>query len=301
MTKPNFMCIGAPKCGTTSLYDILKHHSEIFLTPFKEPHFFDIDFNYSKGYKWYLNEYYSAATEQKIIGEFTPSYLIMPKVPERILNNIGGDIKFIVLLRNPVDRAYSQYLHSKRDMVEEFSFEESLSIEKERLAAFVKEEDDISYIRSSYISGGLYHNLLINFYKYFDSNNFKIIIFEDEFINNRKVLLDEIYEFLNIKKEELNLNILSNQAAGTRFTFIKNMIRRDSLLKRSMKKLIRSNQHRNKLRNFLQGMANKPIKKENLSQDLRVHIMNKHFINDIMKLEKLINRDLSSWYNYTDT
>jgi len=66
MSLPNFMCIGAAKSGTTSLYDILRQHSDVYVPAFKEPHFFDIPDNYIKGLEWYSEEYYNKV-KQSII------------------------------------------------------------------------------------------------------------------------------------------------------------------------------------------------------------------------------------------
>ena len=59
MSLPNFMCLGAAKSGTTTLYDILSQHSEIYIPSFKEPHFFDIPENYNNGIEWYEKNYFS--------------------------------------------------------------------------------------------------------------------------------------------------------------------------------------------------------------------------------------------------
>ena len=126
MSLPNFMCIGASKSGTTSLYDILKQHSNIFLPTFKEPHFFDISPVYEHGISWYDKTYFSGVKKEKCIGDFTPTYLFDKYAPERILSSLGKNVKFIIILRNPVDRAYSHYLHSKRDLHEHLSFEDAL-------------------------------------------------------------------------------------------------------------------------------------------------------------------------------
>ena len=126
MSLPNFMCIGASKSGTTSLYDILKQHSDIFLPSFKEPHFFDIPLVYQNGIEWYKKTYFQSVKNEKCIGDFTPTYLFDEHAPERILNDLGVNMKFIIILRNPVDRAYSHYLHSKRDLHEHLSFEDAL-------------------------------------------------------------------------------------------------------------------------------------------------------------------------------
>ena len=296
MKRPNFMCLGAPKCGTTTLYDILKQHPDIFLTSFKEPHFFDIDKNYQEGYQWYLSEYYHKVGNQQIIGEFTPSYFTVPKVSKRIKKDIGKDIKFILILRNPVERAYSLYLHAKRDLKENLSFEEGLLEEEDRLKKFIKNGDDISYGKFSYINGGLYYKHLINFLQDFDQSQFKFFIFEEEFMNDRQKMLNEIYDFLNIEPIDVDIDIKSNAAADARFPKIKSFLNEKSRFKSYSKSLIKSKKVRSKIINYLQKLSNKKVIKQEINHEFKMKILNKYFLDDIQKLEKLIDRDLSVWY-----
>ena len=122
MRKPNFFCIGAQKCGTTSLFNLLVEHEDIFLPSVKEDHFFDVDERFNKGLDWYLDQYFKDANNEKIVGSITPDYLFFNKCPKRIFNLLGKDIKLIIILRNPVDRAYSHYLMSKRRVMKNLIF-----------------------------------------------------------------------------------------------------------------------------------------------------------------------------------
>ena len=171
MSLPNFMCIGAAKSGTTTLYDILKQHPEIFIPAFKEPHFFDIPENYNNGIDWYKKNYFRKA-DRSIVADFTPSYFFEKETPKRIFKDLGTKIKFVVLLRNPVDRAYSHYLHSLRDKHEHLSFEESLQHENNRIEQFIKDQDYLSYLRNSYYHQGLYGNMIERYLQYFSLKNF---------------------------------------------------------------------------------------------------------------------------------
>jgi hypothetical protein len=168
---PNFLCLGAPKAGTTSLFEILKQHPEIGLSSFKETHFFDTDINWNKGKKWYSDSYFSTLKTIKRIGEFTPSYLSKEICAQRIKDTLGDKVKFVVILRNPIDRAFSHYLHTSRDEYEKLSFEEALQLEPIRLKKFLEEEDYLSYLRNSYFHQGLYAEMLERYLKYFLSND----------------------------------------------------------------------------------------------------------------------------------
>ena len=159
MSLPNFMCLGAAKSGTTTLYDILRQHPDLYIPSFKEPHFFDIPENYKNGIKWYEKTYFKNAN-QKIVADFTPSYFFDEEAPKRIFESLGGELKFVVILRNPLDRAYSHYLHSKRDLYEKQDFGEALKLESSRLQQYQNQADYLSYLRHSYIHQGLYSKML---------------------------------------------------------------------------------------------------------------------------------------------
>ena len=125
---PDFVIIGAQKGGTTSLYRYLTEHPDVGGATKKEVHFFDR--SYHKGMDWYL-AHFPERGESTVVGESSPSYLFHPDVPERVRRTLPH-AKLIVLLRNPVDRAYSQYQMRLRRVGED-SFEEAVDEELARL------------------------------------------------------------------------------------------------------------------------------------------------------------------------
>jgi len=124
---PNLICPGAAKSGTTTLYDLLRQHPDVLMSSKKEANFFVQ--NYQKGKEWYEKLYFSGWKDEKIIGDITPSYMSFKYVAKRIHDMLGNGIKFIFLLRNPVTRAYSHYWMTRRNGLENKSFEEALSLE----------------------------------------------------------------------------------------------------------------------------------------------------------------------------
>ena len=138
MSLPNYMFLGAAKSATTTYYDILKNHNEVFVPKFKEPHFFNFDNNFYKGIDWYSQTYFGNVSGEKAIIDFTPTYLYSNLCAERIFNCLGPKMKFVVILRNPVDRAYSHYNHSVRDGHEEKSFIDAINLEAKRIDKFKK-------------------------------------------------------------------------------------------------------------------------------------------------------------------
>lgn len=123
MTLPNFLVVGAQRAGTTWLDARLRSHPAIYLPERrKEIHFFDRYFD--RGAAWYEDFFPEgeAAARYGAIGEVTPAYLFEPRVPER-LRRLVPECRIVAILREPVDRAYSQYGLAVRDLAEERSFE----------------------------------------------------------------------------------------------------------------------------------------------------------------------------------
>ena len=295
INSPNFMCIGAAKCATTSLYNILKQHPQIGLSSFKEPHFFDNFNNFKNGKEWYLNNYYKSLNSFIALGEFTPTYLASKNAPQRILNCFGNKMKFIVILRNPIDRAYSHFLHTKRDSHETLTFVQALEIEDKRLDEINNNQNFISFLRYSYIYQSKYYMHIKNYLKFFSIDQFHFVKFDD-FVNDRKHTLNKILKFLEVStNEDLDIEVYSNKSSVARSKTLKSLMKKDSLAKRILKLMIPSLVVRQKLRNMVHASNNKASTKPVLTQEVRNHIYNEFFYKDILDLEKMLNLDLNSW------
>ena len=125
---PDFLVLGAQKAGTTALYAYLRWHPGITGPSWKEVSFFDR--HWWRGEGWYRGQFPLRSGGQ-IVGEASPSYLFHPLAPERA-RTLVPDARLIALVRNPVDRAYSQYQHAVALGREPLSFEEALAAEDER-------------------------------------------------------------------------------------------------------------------------------------------------------------------------
>src|SRR5205823_10005526 len=165
---PDFIIIGTMRGGTTSLYSYLTAHPYIGSAYMKEVHFFDV--YYSKGLPWYraqfpssVQKYYAERVQKQsfITGEASPYYLFHPHAPKRIAK-ILPQVKLIVLLRNPVSRAYSHYYHEVTGGHEKLSFEEAIACEEERIGKeaeqLAQNEQYVSYKHRhfSYLARGIY-------------------------------------------------------------------------------------------------------------------------------------------------
>ena len=181
LDKPTFLGIGVMRGGTTWLHQMLKTHPDIYVPKIrKELHFFDR--HYQKGNDWYRKHFDKKGYKQ--YGEITPAYISTKEAPERIDKTLKNP-KFILILRNPVKRAYSQYKKHLRHNESEETFREYL----ERT--------------SSVIEKGKYYTHLQNWLKYFDRDQFKIFIFE-EMMNDKKKSLKEIADFLDVPSDRFD-------------------------------------------------------------------------------------------------
>ena len=295
MSLPNFMCLGAAKSGTTTLYDILRQHPDLYIPSFKEPHFFDIPENYKNGIKWYEKTYFKNAN-QKIVADFTPSYFFDEEAPKRIFESLGGELKFVVILRNPLDRAYSHYLHSKRDLYEKQDFGEALKLESSRLQQYQNQADYLSYLRHSYIHQGLYSKMLKRYLQYFSLDNFLFINFEDEFLQEKDLTIQKVLHFLEIDSSILlNVDIRSNPASKERSKILKRMMKKTGWWRVLLKKMIPSLKIRQIIKNRIQRANISVFNPPKLTQIQRHNIYNSYFSRDVHDLSVLLNRDFSNW------
>ena len=219
---PDFVIIGAMKSGTTSLYDFVIKHPAIAPASTKELNYFSV--LYTLGELWYRSNfptkisryYFHKKTSQKLLsGEATPTYLFYPIVPSR-MKEVLRDIKLIVILRNPVDRAYSNYNDIVRRNNETLSFEKAIKMEEERCAEerkrLIQDPDfvPIHYKDRSYLARGVYVDQLERWFRYYSKKQFLILATED-FRKNPQRTLDQIFDFLEVSPFQIenlkNLNV----------------------------------------------------------------------------------------------
>jgi len=198
---PNFLGIGAAKAGTSSLANCLAQHPEIsFPHSGKELHFFDYpECDSAAGQSRYRAEF----SPNRAMGEFCPSYLYVRECRDRIRALLGPGVRFIIALRNPVDRAYSHYCHAVHNWGdlrwqqrgyprETLSFEEALAQEPERLAS-----GEYHIRHQSYFSKGLYAEQIKWYLEIFPPEQFYIYLLDD-FISEPGRILKELCIFLDI-------------------------------------------------------------------------------------------------------
>jgi len=204
---PDFLIIGTQKGGTTSLYRYLSRHPNIKPNyVVKELSFFDQ--YYQRGIPWYKS-HFPKRKENYLYFEATTHYIFHPHTPKRIKKHLPN-IKIIVLLRDPIFRAFSSYQHQVRAGREALSFDEAIRLEEDRIKdeelKIVKNEDYYSYNfqHFSYLERGMYAKQIKNWLHYFPMNQF-IFLKSEDFYSNTRNSLEKVCNFLDIESIEFDV------------------------------------------------------------------------------------------------
>jgi len=290
--KPNFLVVGAAKSGTTSLFNYLNQHPDIYIPEVKECRFFSQlpkNFN-GLGAEFFPNsgitdekEYFNLfkGFEDKVCGDISNDYLYYYE--ESIVNikkYLGDEVKILIILRNPIDRAYSNYMHAIRDGWENLTFEESIIQESSR----IKENWGWSY---HYVKTGFYYNQVK---AYVDNFKYIKIYLYDE-LKDSENFIGSIFEFLNVKKINIeNRQKVFNASGYPKNKIIQKFINNESILKKIIKPIAKKIFPQNSL-NIIKSNN---LKKVPLNLKTRQYLQDV-YIEDIEKLSNLIDRDLTHW------
>lgn len=211
---PSFIIIGAQRCGTTSLYDYLSNHPQIIPSPVKELFYFD-DY-YTRPINWYKSFFPTEKQKEKlerdliarvITGEASPSYFFHPYAARRIKETLP-QVKLILVLRDPIERAYSHYNHIRRLNREPLSFEEALAKEVERITPDIEKLAKDEFYKAdqrrdySYLTRGYYAKQLTEWYKYFPKEQL-LVVQSEEFYRETPRVYNEIVEYLGLNSYTL--------------------------------------------------------------------------------------------------
>ena len=211
---PSFIIIGAQRCGTTSLYDYLSHHPQIIPSPVKELFYFD-DY-YTRPIEWYKSFFPTQKQREQlerdlvanvITGEASPSYFFNPYSAQRIKETLP-DVKLILVLRDPIERAYSHYNHIRRLNREPLSFEEALEKEEQRIAPDIEKLEKDEFYKAphrrdySYLTRGYYAKQIKEWWKHFPKEQ-QLIVQSEEFYRDTPRVYNEIVEYLGLNSYTL--------------------------------------------------------------------------------------------------
>lgn len=294
---PNFICVGAPKTGTTALHEDLATHPDVFVTDVKETHFFRLAFD---GLPWNgpgtpppmhvdnLDKYkalFAGVKHEKAIGEVCPSYFANPRTPGHIYDTLGK-IKIIIMLRDPAARAFSQFIHARLIGCEpEPSFLKAVALEPVRNKAQWGEF-------WSYLGQSFYAPVLERYFSTFGRENV-LVLRHESFLRDRRNSLREIYEFIGVstdtanqqckQKRQVNISgVPKNWATALAFRNIEKMAKiARLLLPTAMRKKIRSRMDRS-------------LTKATLTLEERRYIISR-LSDDLTKVQNLTGWDISEW------
>jgi len=225
--KNHFIIVGAQRSGTTYLYKLLDEHPEICMShPIKpEPKYFinkkvetlDLNFYHKKYFNNCLNS-------SKIYGEKSTSYYEIEETP-KLISSLLPKAKIIFILRNPVDRALSNYFFSLNNGLEKRTLNEVFLENRPQPKINL---DNFSVNPYNYLGRGKYYKFILDYKKYFSDSNLKIIIFED-FINNSEKI-KKLFSFLNVNQNftpkdmtiKVNTSVKSNLIPAEVKNYLKN-------------------------------------------------------------------------------
>lgn len=294
MELPNVLILGAAKAGTTTLYDLLKQHPQVFLAFDKEPMFFSREDYFARGVEWYTKTFFNGTGRYPIRGEATPHYLYWAKkVSPRIRTVYGAHpLKFTIILRNPIERAYSWYWNMVSDGRETFSFFDALQAEEKRLRAHWAELEYSGSMQYGYVRGSCYATQIRSFLDDFPRDRFHILLQED-LIHEPKTSMKNIFVFLGIDPAFDIVPGVSNPSALPRFrslhTVVRNQSRFKDLLKHIFPYPVRYKIKSAILKNNLKRFAYPQMESRAYAY------LKERFAFEIADLSAILGRDLSHW------
>ena len=296
---PNFLIVGAAKSGTSSLHNYLNQHPDIFMPSYKdgvkvkEPRFLINDVLNSERVPNMIssiNEYKSLfdnVSKELCIGEATVLYLYYYKAAiKNIKRYLGDNVKIIIMLRNPVTRAFSAYNHVARTNQENLSFKEALA--QNEFYRFQSDSNLTPLIM--YKEMGLYYNMVK---AYMDNFKDVHVIIYDEFRNKTSSVVNETLDFLGLDNKFDIDTSLKHNVGGKRWRsiYLKNLFMRDAFWKKPIRFIFPI---------FIRKLFTRYIRfifmRDNqlLEREIRKELIN-FFINDIEKLENLLDIKLEAW------
>ena len=309
---PTFLIVGAVKAGTTSLHEYLQMHPEVYMSPIKETNFFsdadmlfqDFNVDYKQDVSINVDKYLEGPMDKKVhiahvrtwdqyqklfrdvknekaIGEVSNSYLFLPSAPTAIKNKLP-DVKIIMILRNPVERLYSQFLMNlKLGKIKEKDLLKEIEADQQKQ----KKGWGVSHL---YLEIGNYFDQVKRYYDLFRREQIKVILYDD-FKKDAKGTLKDLFQFLGVDPEfEIDMSKRYNEAGMPRFGKLNYWLTQIGVY--GIVKRIFSSGLKNKIKGLIYSQENIPAITETEKNHLKAY-----YHDDTAKLATLLNRDLSRW------
>lgn len=299
----SFFLLGAAKCGTSSLHYYLNQHPHIYMSEPKEPIFFEAEFH--KGIEYYYKTYFAGRTNETFLGESRHRNLYLPYVPLRIAKTFPK-AKLIVILRNPIDRAYSHYFHRKIYGYEKLSFEDAISLDLQRIKKNIQinTQDEIQkyvnglynntslYIRS-YVDSGYYSEQIERYLKYF-SREQMFITFIDDFKEEPQKEFNKLIDFLGAEPCHGNVEFeIINKKKSKAYQYVKMILAKNEKFSMFLNSFV-TDKFKNSIRNNFSKLEEQVTGKKEIKKETRVWLSS-HYRPYNKRLEELTGRNLSRW------
>ena len=283
---PNAIIVGAQKAGTTTLFNLISQHRDVFGPPhMKDFPFFINEEKFNRGLNWFSKQF--EKPNKKVYLHGNVNYLYLHNISAKRIKQFIPNAKIIISLRNPVTRAYSAYWYAVKIGMETKTFEEALHLENQRKNKGSWGERMLL----TYIDHGFYSNQVQAYLNVFGKENVQVLIFE-EWVKNPIEHIRKIYEFLNIDNSFLPNLVKENTSGIPRIRILQRFL--SSLyLPRPLKKII-PQPLKFKIRNKLLKLNIKSFKYPKMEQHVEEYLYSL-YKEDIEKLENILGRDLSIW------
>ena len=276
--KVDYFLVGVPKSASTWIYECCTGHPQI-ATPIEDSLKF-YDLKYHKGRQWYRKKF-EHCDASKVVIDPSPTYIRSPSAPARIAADFP-DAKFIVSLRNPVDRAFSQFWHEKKNGDILFEFEDCL----EKFLLF-----------SWYIDTGMYADLLDRWLVHFDRSRFKIVLFDD-LRSDPSAFIEDIFLYMGVDAAYSPpvLNQRVNEAGGE----VTAVARKIKLLKKApwlyntLRSLKQKLAFSDSVERVLKVKGSNEAYKKGMSEEVRLELQS-IYAPQIKRLEAEWGLNLSAW------
>jgi len=288
MPVPTFLIIGAMKAGTTSLYHAFGQHPRVFMTPTKEPHFFSYEGRpTSRDHivtDWdAYRALFTGSESFSARGEASPSYLPAPHAAPTILKYVP-DCKLIAVLRDPVERAYSQYLHNFKSGYEQHD---------DFLTAF--DANQIEYDTRgegwrSYQNQGMYGAHLTRYFALFPRDQIKVV-FYDDYVRDAAGVMRDLFAFIGVDDDVQTHNDWYYKSGKPKSRLIHALVSGRIPAIRQLARALIPKQARSRVKSALH---NANVTQSKITADQRAVLLPVYH-DDTLRLSEMLGRDLSTW------
>jgi len=293
--KPDLFLVGAPKCGTTAMYEYLNRHPDIFMCPVKEPEYFSRDPGHEAARS--LEEYlalFDGVTEETRIGEASVGYLSSLDAPGRI-RTFNPDSRILVMLRNPVDMMYSlhgQLVYNGDEDV--LDFERALALEDRRARGLCLPVGGRLPTWVRYRSMASYTGQVRRYLEAFGREAVQVVIFDD-FARDAGAVYADVLSFLGVNRavDRPTFDVV-NPHKQVRSRFVRRLLREPPGIVRWLARAALTDRSRRKLARRVKGLNRRHTPRVPMRPGLRRRLQDE-FAPEVERLGGLLGRDLSAW------